>query len=72
MPPLDMGAFPPPRPVAVVREIHTFAADHPEILSYVPCFCGCESGGHKGNNDCFVSARDASGRVLDWEPHGVT
>ena len=26
-----------------------FAAEHPEILSYVPCFCGCERAGHRGN-----------------------
>jgi hypothetical protein len=27
--------------------------------------------GHKGNEDCFVKARDANGDVTEWEPHGV-
>jgi hypothetical protein len=55
----------------IVRAVYTFAADHPEVLSKVPCFCGCESRGHRHNDDCFVTARDASGRVTAWEPHGV-
>ena len=51
--------------------MYTFAAEHPEVLSYVPCYCGCERGGHRGNEDCFVTARDANGDVIEWEPHGV-
>ena len=38
------------------------AAKHPEVLSKVPCFCGCENRGHRHNDDCFVAARDARGR----------
>jgi hypothetical protein len=71
LPPLPTQAYPPPRPTDVVRAAYLFAAEHPEILSYVPCFCGCERGGHRGNEDCFVSARDAKGDVTEWEPHGL-
>jgi hypothetical protein len=46
-----------------VRAAYKFAAEHPEILSYVPCFCGCERSGHRGNEDCFVKARNAQGDV---------
>src|SRR5581483_5536313 len=56
-PPLPTQAYAPPRPHDVVRAAYMFAAEHPEILSYVPCFCGCERGGHKGNEDCFVAER---------------
>ena len=28
-------------------------------------------GGHRGNEDCFVAARDAKGDVTGWEPHGL-
>ena len=49
-----------------------FAAEHPEVLSYVPCYCGCERSGHRGNEDCFVTARDTNGDVTQWEPHGMT
>src|ERR1051325_10015250 len=55
LPPLPFQAYAPPRPPDVVRAAYIFAAEHPEILSYVPCFCGCERGGHKGNEDCFVA-----------------
>jgi hypothetical protein len=71
LPPLPTQEYAPPRPVDVVRSAYLFAAEHPEILSYVPCFCGCERGGHRGNEDCFVAARDAKGDVTQWEPHGL-
>src|SRR4051794_9676792 len=69
LPPLPLT--PAARPLEVVRAVFTFAADHPEVLSKMPCFCGCENRGHKHNDDCFVTARDARGRVTAWEPHGV-
>ncbi len=59
------------RPAEVVKAAYLFAAQHPEVLKYVPCFCGCERGGHRGNDDCFVSARDASGKPSQWEAHGM-
>ena len=71
LPPLPVQAYAPPRPPDVVRAAYVFAAEHPEVLSYVPCFCGCERGGHRGNEDCFVTARDANGDVTEWEPHGL-
>jgi uncharacterized protein with PCYCGC motif len=70
-PPLPTQPFAPPRSPDVVQAAYMFAAEHPEILSYVPCFCGCERGGHKGNEDCFIAARGANGDVTAWEPHGL-
>ena len=55
----------------VVTAAYEFAAEHPEILSYVPCFCGCENAGHEGNHDCFVKARNENGDVIAWDEHGV-
>ena len=52
--------------------VYKFAAEHPEVLSYVPCYCGCEQSGHRGNEDCFVAARNGKGDVTEWEPHGMT
>lgn len=71
LPPLDFPGYPMQRPAEVVRAAYKFAAEHPEILSYVPCFCGCEQSGHRGNEDCFVRARDINGDVIEWEPHGM-
>jgi len=71
-PPLPYDATAMARPAEVVRAAYLFAAEHPEILAYVPCYCGCERSGHRGNDDCFVSARNANGDVTQWEPHGMT
>ncbi len=71
LPPIPFAGYAPPRPAEVVTAAFKFAAEHPEVLSYVPCFCGCEQGGHRGNHDCFVRARAANGDVLQWEDHGV-
>ena len=71
LPPLPVTPFPAARPPEIVRAVYTFAADHPEVLSKVPCFCGCENRGHKANDDCFVARRDAGGRVSEWDDHGL-
>lgn len=70
LPPLPYWPYPTPRPVEVVRSAYEFAARHPEVLRYVPCFCGCEQSGHESNDDCFVASRDAGGRVT-WDVHGL-
>jgi hypothetical protein len=71
LPPLPFQAYPPPRSQEIVRAAYRFAAEHPEILSYVPCFCGCERAGHRGNEDCFVKTRNAQGDVTEWDEHGL-
>jgi hypothetical protein len=71
LPPLPVSPY-PVRPPAIVAAVHRFAAEHPEVLSYVPCYCGCERSGHRGNDDCFVKTRAANGDVTAWEPHGAT
>ena len=59
-----------PRPLEVVRAVYEFAGRRPDVLQYVPCFCGCQASGHVGNDDCFVSSRDASGKPR-WDLHGM-
>ena len=70
MPPIPSPGYAPGRPVDVARAVYKFAGEHPEVLKYVPCYCGCENLGHKGNHECFVKRRAVDGRVLEWEPHG--
>jgi uncharacterized protein with PCYCGC motif len=72
LPPLPFAEATPVRPIAEVTAAYTFAAEHPEVLGYVPCYCGCERQGHRGNDDCFVSRRAPNGDVVEWEPHGMT
>ncbi|HER2025541.1 TPA: hypothetical protein VJR00_001783 [Streptococcus pyogenes] len=38
-----------------VLEAYQFAVKHPEVLNYMPCYCGCyEEDGHTSNTNCFV------------------
>ena len=69
-PPLPNVGFAPVRPMDIVRATYDFAAQHPEILNYIPCYCGCGAQGHKANESCFVARRDAKGNVLQWDEHG--
>ena len=70
VPPLPVVGFAPVRPMDIVRATYDFAAQHPEVLKYVPCYCGCGAQGHKANESCFVARRDAKGNVLEWDTHG--
>jgi hypothetical protein len=71
MPLIELGGYAPPRPMEVLRDAHIFTADHPEVASFIPCYCGCGQSGHKDNADCFIRGRDPQGRVTEWEPHGA-
>jgi hypothetical protein len=71
LPPFPTSPYPAPRPTEVIQAVYTFAARHPEVLHYVPCFCGCQNMGHSDNDDCFIKSRGVNGRPT-WEPHGMT
>jgi Protein of unknown function with PCYCGC motif len=71
LPPINMGEYSLVRPSDQVSAAFQFAALYPDVLQYIPCFCGCQQMGHSGNDDCFVKARDANGGVTAWEPHGL-
>jgi hypothetical protein len=71
LPPIPFQGYAPPRSYEIVTAAYQFAAEHPEILSYVPCFCGCQHSGHTGNESCFVKSRAENGDVVEWDEHGV-
>jgi uncharacterized protein with PCYCGC motif len=71
-PRLDLPTYQLPQPSSVIRSVYDFAADHPEVLQYVPCFCGCEQSGHRSAEQCFVKSRAKNGDVLSWNDHGMT
>lgn len=58
---------------AQVKQAYLYAAEHPEVLQYIPCYCGCGSaahnGGHSDNERCYVVERLADGAMV-FEPHG--
>jgi hypothetical protein len=71
LPPLPLVPNMVPRAPEDIRAAYTFAAHRPDVLEYVPCFCGCETAGHSGNADCFVESRNPDGTVREWDTHGM-
>lgn len=71
-PPLPLVPNLIPRSPEVISEAYAFAAENPDILEYVPCFCGCETAGHTGNASCFVQERNPDGTVREWDRHGMS
>src|SRR4051812_13155750 len=74
LPELRLPAIDPrllPRPPDVIRAVYRFAAEHPEVLRYMPCFCGCNEMGHRSSEECFVKRRGKDGTVTEWNEHGI-
>lgn len=66
----EVPAFPfSSRRPELVAAVYRFAALHPEVLRFVPCFCGCERHGHTANLDCFVGRERST--HWEWEAHGA-
>ncbi|HYO45788.1 MAG TPA: PCYCGC motif-containing (lipo)protein [Gemmatimonadota bacterium] len=53
-----------------VIEAYVFAAKHPEVLQYMPCYCGCEHprSAHESNYDCFIDIIDRTGALPRISP----
>jgi hypothetical protein len=68
-PPLPFGMA-PARPVETIRAAYAFAMRRPQVLQYIPCYCGCENSGHKSNLFCYV--KDGNTKAPQWDTHGYT
>lgn len=47
---------------------YRFALARPDVLQWLPCYCGCGGMGHESNLDCFFAGREAAG-TFTWEEH---
>ena len=56
-----------------ILEAYVFAAKHPEVLRYMPCYCGCEHPrtAHENNYDCFIDIVDQSREVPRVSPDAM-
>jgi hypothetical protein len=54
----------------VVQEAYRFAVASPNILSKIPCYCGCGNVGHQSNLNCFVKQFNADGSIV-FDDHGL-
>lgn len=55
---------------ASVQEAYRFAVANPEVLSHIPCYCGCGSIGHASNYACYVSGKNEDGS-LAFDEHAL-
>jgi hypothetical protein len=62
----DEDRWPDPfrRASAEVQEAYRFAVANPDVLRWMPCFCGCAGQGHAANLDCHVAEFRPDGSVL--------
>jgi hypothetical protein len=53
-----------------IQLVYASAAQNPDLLEYIPCYCGCgESAGHMNNLNCFVH-EIVDGKII-WDDHGT-
>lgn len=53
-----------------VQEAYRFAIANPDVLQYIPCYCGCSSM-HGNNLDCYVAAYHPDGTVAEFDNHAA-
>src|SRR5207245_8396660 len=70
-PPLPNPGQHAARPFEQIRAAYAFAARRPDILQYIPCYCGCQTEGHRSNEDCYLRGRTSAG-APEWSAHSET
>ena len=48
----------------VVRTAYQFAAANPDVLTQLPCYCGCGSMGHTSNYACYIAGENSDGSII--------
>jgi len=55
-----------------VRMAYQFAMEHPDIMMWMPCYCGCgQHSGHKSAKNCFIKEGSTSTNV-QFDEHGAS
>lgn len=53
---------------AQTEEAYAYALQHPAIVQWMPCYCGCAAMGHGSNLDCYYKHGQPGDRA-DFEEH---
>ena len=54
----------------VVHTAYQFAVANPDVLTQLPCYCGCGGMGHTSNYSCYVADKNADG-TLSFDNHAM-
>jgi hypothetical protein len=63
--PLEVQSAP-----VTVKQAYQFAVANPEILSQLPCYCGCGGMGHTSNYSCYIAGEGENGG-LTFDNHAL-
>jgi len=50
------------------EEAYAFAVARPDIVEWMPCYCGCAAMDHRSNLECFLKRREV-GAAIAFEEH---
>ena len=53
-----------------VRQAYQFAAANPDVLTQIPCYCGCGAMGHASNYACYVAGQNEDGSI-QYDNHAL-
>ncbi len=55
----------------LLQQSYRIAADHADVLEWIPCYCGCGTlTEHTNNYNCFIKEVKLDGSVV-WDDHGT-
>lgn len=63
--PADVLAAP-----AHVQQAYQFAVANPDLMTQIPCYCGCGDMGHTSNYACYVGDKNADGSI-QYDNHAL-
>ncbi len=52
----------------MTEEAYAYALYHPQIVQWMPCYCGCGGMGHRSNLDCYLKPA-LPGQKTSFEEH---
>jgi hypothetical protein len=48
---------------------YAFALQTGNVIDWMPCYCGCDTMGHRSNLDCYFKRSPAGSTRVAWEEH---
>lgn len=64
--PVDVQSAP-----VTVQQAYQFAVANPDVLTQLPCYCGCGAMGHTSNYACYVAEQNMDGSVRTFDNHAL-
>lgn len=53
---------------ARTQEAYAYAIARPDVIDWMPCYCGCVAMDHRNNTDCYLKPRD-EGAPMTFDEH---